>query len=458
MQLSVQQSSLPNCLSTLRLRPYQEEGADFVYENDASFILAPMGSGKTAVTATSISELVHDEIVSRVLILAPLRVCQFVWPQEMELWAPQMSLELATGTAAERRKALTSDAKVVVMNYDNVQWAAKEKLLGTFDCLVLDESTKVKSTKSKRWKALRRLLKQFKIRIALTGTPVSQSLMDFYGQVALLDGGKSLGKSFYEFRSRYFVSHDREGWYWEPIPGAEEKILDAIRHLTFMVDPGDYADQLPGITTNQIRFALPQDAMDQYRELRKELVLELQSGSVIEAGSGGALTTKLRCLASGFLYDELGEPHWVHGAKLDAACDVLEELPPTLVFYQYRAELFAMLDRFPGTPYLGAGSSHADAADAIARWNRGELSLMFLHPHSAGHGLNLQSGGSSILWMSLPWSWDKYEQARARLHRSGQRDVVFEQILLADGTMDLVVLNALQNHADVAQRVAESLR
>ena len=434
------------------LRPYQQRAVTRAYEADATLLTCPMGAGKTAIVLTALQELLQDRVISRALVLAPLRVAQFVWCQEAAIWTPGLEVASALGPPLRRRGALVGPSPVVVLNYENVAWAASEGLLAGFDALVLDESTKVKSTHSSRWKALHKIARQFKVRIGMTGTPTGQSLLDLYGQVTLLDQGQRWGRRFTKWRDRYFHATDYERRVWVPDLGTEEALTTATRDLAFHVEPAEYLDQLPGIVSNPIWFEMPAAVMDDYAYLRDELLLELENGETIVAGSAGVLVGKLRQLGAGFLYAGDGTPRWLTSARLDTAQELLEELPQTLVCYQFRAELEALQARRPA-PYLGSGVSAKDAARAVDAWNAGDLPVLYIHPASAGHGLNLQSGGHHMLWLTLPWSWDMYEQTRARLHRSGQAEPVWEHTLLAADTLDREVLGALQDHADLATRV-----
>jgi hypothetical protein len=285
----------------------------------------------------------------------------------------------------------------------------------------------------------------------------AQGLTGLYGQVGVLDP-TIWRASFYQWRNQHFDPADVNGWSWRLKPGAERKLLRDIRPLVHQIKPGEYEKELPDVVTTPVRVDMPADARALYDELRQKLVLKLAGGGTVEAGSAGALSNKLRQLAGGFLYDENGDTQWLHDAKLDAAADILEDADsPVLVLYAYRAEAEALQERAPG-PILGGGSDQSDQDAAIKGWNDGKLRVMYGHPASMGHGLNLQHGGHTLLWYSLPWSWEMFEQSRARLLRSGQRHTVFEHVLMATNTVEAHVLDALRGHADVATRVEEALR
>ena len=458
---AAQASSSISC--GLSLRPYQEDGVTHIYQRDSSFIGAPMGSGKCAITITAAEELIADGHVNRVLVISTKNICLFTWPAEIELWAPQMSYATAVGTPKQRRDALTGDAELVTLNLENVVWAIKEKLLGSFDMLVVDESTKLKAPGTKRYRALRNILKQFKVRVALTGTPISQGLLELWSQIYLLDDGKRLLPRYGDYKAKYFVERDPNGWYLDPIPTALEEITARLRDIVFTVDPGDYADQLPDFVSSNVMVEMDPKVRPLYDTLRRDFVLEVSRASgedlITEAGSGGVLSNKLRQLSSQFLYDEDGEAEWLSTSKLDAFRDTLEELggESALVMYQYRAELDAMRKVFDA-PYIGAGAPNKVVKKAIEDWNAGKLRVMYANPQSVSHGLNLQHGGRHLVWFSLPWSLEQFQQTRARLHRSGQKNTVFEHIMITDGTIDQIVAKSLRDREQVQRAVIEALR
>jgi hypothetical protein len=440
------------------LRGYQERAADWLYEHDQTLLNAPMGAGKTATTLVALRDMLRDAVVTRVLVLAPLAVCRYVWPAECAKWTPDISLATAVGTPKQRQTAMTGSAQVVVLNFENVVWAADAGLLDGFDCLVIDELTKLKSAGTKRWKTLRRHLSGFKVRIGMTGTVAAQRYLDLFGQVTMLDNGRRFGKSFPAWRSRHFRLPPWSDYDWQPLPGTEAAIHDALRSLVYTVEPGEYAAELPSVVVNTVRVAMPPHARALYAQLKEDMVLSRAEGAPVdvEAGSLGVLSNKLRQLAAGFLYQPLGETQYLHPAKFDRAAELLDELPQTLVLYQYKAELEAMLARCPA-PYLGSGVSARASAEAIDAWNRGELPVLYGHTKSMGHGLNLQHGGHTLLWLSLPWAWEEFHQARARLIRSGQTETVFEHVLLVDGTIDEDVLASLQAGDDYSARLMRAI-
>jgi SNF2 family DNA or RNA helicase len=370
-----------------------------------------------------------------------------------------VTIARAIGTPKQRRAAFASDAQIVVINVDNVVWATNEGLLAGFDTLVIDESTRFKNARSNRWKALKKVLPQFTSRFALTGTPTTQGLQDLFAQVYLVDKGQAFGASFYKWREYYFRPLDPNGWKWAPKHGALEVITKSIAPFTFQIEPGDYAAQLPELVINDLVVELPHAARALYDQLKEDFVV-----GEVSAASGGVLVNKLAQIANGFIYTgdaELGtqQAEWLHDAKLDALEEVIESQQgaPLLVLYRYRAELEAMRKRWPA-PYLGSGVSNVTAAKTIADWNAGRLPILYGHPASMGHGLNLQDGGSTIVWYGLPWSLEEWQQAIARLHRSGQKSTVWVHRIVAADTVDREILEALRTKRRVQDLVVEHVK
>lgn len=452
-------SSDPATSSGWSLREYQNRAADRLFDYDSTLLVAPMGSGKTATALTAIRDLLAAGHVRRVLVLSTVRICQNVWPSEAKVWTPDIVVASAAGVSPKRRTAiLRGTAPIVTLNFENVTWAVKHRLLDGFDALVIDESTKMKATTTNRWKALRRVAGQFKLRIGMTGTVTAQGLEGLYGQVTLLDGGKRWGRSFYQWRARYFQPLDPDGYTWAPLADTEERLLRDMRGLIYRVEPAEYAAELPEFVTNRIGLDMPTDIRERYEELRRALVLELDRGETIEAGSGGVLSNKLRQICAGFVFDERRQAHWLHDVKLAAVEELIEEIgEPALVAYGFIPERTQLMSRVPGE-HLHSGLSPRKAQDLIDRWNAGKVPVLYGHSSSIGHGLNLQHGGHHIIWTTLPWSWEAYEQTHDRLHRSGQTETVFEHVPLMNNTIESKVLAALQDHANLAERVDQALR
>ena len=426
----------------LKLRDYQEQAADFLYGHDRAMILAPVGAGKTAITLTAMWEMLRDRHVKRYLVLAPKRVCTDVWPVEQPKWAPMASLAVAVGTPAQRKAALYSGAQIVVTNYDNIQWLAEQNL-GHIDAIVFDELTKLKNPSGTRFKALLKVMDPIKVRWGLTGSFTSNGLEDVFGQCKIVDQSL-LGRAKGAFMQQYFVCTNREFGDWTPRRGSLELVMAKIKPATFVLEPGEYKDKLPPLRTVELHCQMD---MTGYNKLKKDFVLD-----DVVAVNAAVVTQKLQQMSSGFLYTDNG-PVWTSPHKFDRLEELLEENQHanTLIVYQYKEELAELKRRLPRLVTL-------DDADAIERWNRGEVELLAVHPKSAGHGLNLQHGGCHLVFLSLPWSLELYEQTVGRLHRSGQQRPVWCYVMLTDKTVDAKIWTALHDKQDLSTIALEALK
>ena len=448
----------------LSLRPYQETAADFLFEHDRAMVLAPVGAGKTALTLTATRDALRLGLVKRWLVVAPKRVCTDVWPREIEKWAKHLSCTVAVGTAAQRAAAFDAPAKtganVVIINYDNLQWladviTAKNTRGATlndagFGGVVFDELTKLKNPSGIRFKALASIIKDVRVRWGLTGSFTSNGLEDVFGQCKIIDQSL-LGRSKGAFLQQYFLptfkgTHTE----WKPAPNALQRVMERIKPATYVLEPGQYADTLPPLHTVPIELELSDAVMRDYQALRKDFVLQFPN-EVVVAQNAAVVTQKLQQIASGFVYTP--DPRWLSRHKMDALADLLDEnqRAPTLVWYAYKEELAELLRLFPHGVCI-------DDTGAIERWNTGTVELMFVHPQSAGHGLNLQFGGCHMVWLSLPWSLELYEQAIGRLHRSGQKHDVWNYVMQTKGTVDEVIFKALQDKRTLSDIALEALK
>ena len=436
-------------VQTLQLRPYQADAADFLYERDRAMILAPVGAGKTAITLTAMDDMLRDGYVNRWLVVAPKRVCTDVWPLEAPKWAPGLSLELAIGSPAQRAAALADpDADVVVINYDNLD---KLDDLTGFDGIVFDELTRLKNPSGKRFKALEKLLAPINVRWGLTGSFTSNGLEDVFGQCKIVDQSL-LGRSKGAFLQQYFICINRDFGQWTPAPGALEQVMKRIRPATYVLEPGVYKDKLPPCHVVEVRSALYDRAP--YEKMKAEYVVRFGEDRVI-AQNAASVTTKLQQMASGFVYNREGNTPsiWYSDHKFDRLEELLAEnqRANTIVAYAYQEELAELKRRFPHAQTL-------DDDKAIERWNAGQIELLLVHPKSAGHGLNLQHGGCHIVFLSLPWSLELYEQTVGRLHRSGQTRDVWVYVMLTDKTIDERIWAALHDKRAVSDVALEELK
>jgi SNF2 family DNA or RNA helicase len=427
---------------TLSLRPYQNEAADFLFANDRAMILAPVGAGKTAITLTAMQAMLSAGHVSRFLVLAPKRVAVSVWPTEARLWAPGLRISVAVGTPKQREAAFKSDCDVVVTNYDNLQSLPSL----SFDGIVFDELTRLKNPSGARFKALNKML-TCQVRWGLTGSFTSNGLEDVFGQCKIVDQSL-LGRAKGAFQQQYFYLVNKEFNQWEPRPGALEKVMERIKPATFVLEPGEYKDKLPELHTVPVRF----DLVDRkpYDQMKKEFVAQFPDAQAV-AVNAGVVTAKLQQMASGFVYGD--STVWFDTSKFDALDDLLAENQHanTIIAYTYREELAELKRRYPRAVTL-------DEPDAIERWNAGKVELLLAHPKSAGHGLNLQHGGSKIIFLSLPWSLELYEQTIGRLHRSGQRHDVWCYVMVANKTVDEKIWTALHDKRAISDIALEALK
>ena len=424
------------------LRPYQETAADFLFENDRAMILAPVGAGKTAITLTAMQAMLDGGYAKRFLVLAPKRVCTDVWPVEQKLWAHQMSLSVCVGSIKQRLASLSSSAQVVVTNYDNLQWLAKQTL--DFDAVVFDELTRLKNPSGARFKALHKVL-DCPIRWGLTGSFTSNGLEDVFGQCKIVDQSL-LGRSKGAFQQQYFVLINKEYGEWAPRVGSLEKVMAVIKPATFVLEAGDYT--LPSLNIVPVMCAMD---LTHYNKMKKDFVVEFPTAKAV-ALNAGVVTGKLQQMASGFVYDA-NSSIWFSSHKFDRLDELLAEnqRANTIIAYTYQEELAELKRRYPKAQTL-------DDTKAIERWNAGKIEMLLVHPKSAGHGLNLQHGGCNMVFLSLPWSLELYEQTIGRLHRSGQKNAVWVYVMTTLKTVDERIYAALQDKRAISDIAMEELK
>jgi SNF2 family DNA or RNA helicase len=440
---------------TYSLRPYQNEAADFLYERARAMILAPVGAGKTAITLTAMQDMLFNEEVGRFLVLAPKRVCTDVWPVEQPKWAPFHEIAVAVGTPKQRLAALRSDARIVVSNYDNIQWLAEQAL--DFDAIVFDELTRLKNPSGTRFKALMKVLDPMTIRWGLTGSFTSNGLEDVFGQCKIVDQAL-LGRSKGAFMQQYFVLINPDFGEWAPRVGSLASVMERIKPATYVLDAGNYKDKLPPMNVVEVRCDL--DDREPYEKMKKDF-----QALDVTAINAGVVTGKLQQMASGFVYDTRRTASetpgrfdstqtavWFSRHKFDRLEELLDENQHanTILVYQYQEELAEIKRRFTVTTL--------DDANAIERWNDGKVRLLAVHPKSAGHGLNLQFGGCHMVFLSLPWSLELYEQTVGRLHRSGQAHAVWVYVMMTNKTIDEKIWGALHDKRAVSDIAMEELK
>lgn len=444
----------------MRYKPhaYQDYTTTFIERHPRAAIFLEMGLGKTVATLTAIEHLLLDSFeVSKVLVIAPLRVARDTWPEEIAKWEHLRLLKTVSlvGSKKLRLENLEKQAHVYLINRENVPWLVE--VLGKswpFDMVIIDELSSFKSNQSKRFKALRSVLPKIKRIVGLTGTPASNGLMDLWAPFRLIDGGERLGKYITRYREAYFVPDKRNQhmvFSWRLREGAEEEIYKKISDITVSMQAQDYL-QLPEIIYTQQKIRLGVKEQKFYRKLKQELVADLDGGEV-DAVNAAVLSNKLLQLASGAIYDENKSIIHVHDLKLDALEDVVEAAngQPLLVAYWFKHDLERIQERFPQARLLESSKDFQD-------WNQGKIFLALIHPASAGHGLNLQAGGHLVCWFSLTWSLELYQQLNARLYRQGQSRPVTVTHLVAVGTVDERVVKALQNKNATQAALIEAVK
>ena len=424
------------------LHEYQKYGVDFIINNPISALMLECGLGKTITTLTAVSDLMYDYFeISKVLIIAPLRVGLSVWKQECDKWEQLKYLRcsIAVGSVSERQKAMQSDADVYIINRENVEWLVKNYPFD-FDMVVIDELSSFKSHQSKRFRALRKVRPKVGRIVGLTGTPVPNGLMDLWAEINLLDMGERLGRYITRYRDEYFKPDKRNGaivYSYKPLPDAEERIYGKISDICVSMKAADYLE-MPERVDNIIEVGMNDKETAMYKRLEKEMLLPFADGD-IDAVNAASLSNKLLQLANGAVYDENGKVRKIHSRKLDELEDLIEAAngKPVLVYYSYKHDRDRISERFNAREIK-------DDKD-ISEWNAGKIQLAIAHPASCGHGLNLQSGGSTIVWFGLTWSLELYQQANARLYRQGQKNTVVVHHIITKGTVDEKVMTALKN-------------
>lgn len=427
---------------------YQTYATNFILEHPVAAVFLDMGLGKSVITLSAIYDLCMDSfLVRKVLVIAPLRVARDTWPAEIQKWdhLDGLTYSVAVGTETERKAALWQNASVYIINRENVQWLIEDSGIPfDYDMVVIDELSSFKSWQTKRFKSLLKVRPTVSRMVGLTGTPSSNGLMDLWAQFRLLDMGKRLGRFITHYRNRYFQPDKRNGqtiFSYKPLPGAEEAIYRQISDITISMKATDHL-QMPERILNQVMVTLSPAERKIYDTLKHDLVVSL-GGEEIDAGNAAGLCNKLCQMANGAIYTEDKRVLCIHDRKLDALEDIIEAAngKPLLVGYWFKHDLERISKRLKDRhiPFVTM-----DKADNIARWSRGEMPVGLIHPASAGHGLNIQSGGSTLVWFGLTWSLELYQQTVARLWRQGQTsDTVIIHHVLTDGTVDMRIMKSL---------------
>ncbi len=426
---------------------YQTYATRFLLEHPISCLMLDCGLGKTVITLTALWDLVLDSFdIGRVLVIAPKRVAENVWVQEIEKWEHLAGLTAVKvlGSEQERRSALNTPAFLYIINRENVTWLVKNRHWD-FDMVVIDELSSFKSHQAQRFKAMRKVRPLVTRIVGLTATPAPNSLMDLWAEMCLLDMGQRLGRYIGSYRERFFVpdKRNREIVYsYKPREGAEDKIYELISDICISMKAKDHL-QMPELVTNRVTVSMSPKEHEVYDRLRRDMVTEL-NGEELDAVNAASLSNKLQQMASGAVYSSGHQTVVLHSRKLDALEDLIEAAngKPLLVAYWFHHEHDRLHERFD--------CRDINTAEDIAAWCAGEIPVGLIHPASAGHGLNLQSGGSTLVWFSLTWSLELYEQLNDRLWRQGQEHTVVIHHIISEGTIDEDIMSALARK-DVGQ-------
>ena len=449
----------------MEFRPheYQKYAIRYIKEHPVSAILLGCGLGKTSIALTAIDDMLHDSFeVRKVLVVAPIRVCTSSWPDEIRKWDHLSGIRysVAVGTREERIAALKADAEVYIINRENLPWLVDESGLPfDYDMCVLDELSGFKNWQSKRFRAFMKARPRLKRVVGMTGTPSSNGLMDLFAEYRCLDMGERLGRFIGQYRTAYFSPDRRNGnivYSYKPLPGAEEEIYRRIGDITISMKSTDYLD-MPDLVTSDCQVAMDDAERRKYEGMKNDLILQLPDGEVT-AANAASLSSKLSQMANGAVYADDGTVTAIHERKLDALEDIIESAngSPVLVAYWYKHDLERITERLRK---LGVIFARLDTPEDIRRWNNGEYPVMLVHPASAGHGLNLQQGGSTIVWFSVPWSLELYTQTVDRLFRQGQKSGTVSVIhIVAKDTIDGRIVKALKAKDDTQAALIEAVK
>lgn len=436
---------------------YQKYATKFILQHPIAAVFLEMGLGKSVITLTALFDLILDQfVIGKVLVIAPLRVARDTWPSEIQKWDHLKGLKysVVVGTAAERKAALMQQADIYIINRENVDWLVnKSGIPFRFDMIVIDELSSFKSYQAKRFKSLLKVRPFVKRIVGLTGTPSSNGLMDLWAEFRVLDLGQRLGRYITHYRNAYFTPDKRNAeiiFSYKPLPGAEEQIYKRIGDVTISMKSCDYL-KLPECVINEVPVYMSEKEQEVYDRFRDDMVAKIK-GKEINAVNAAVLSGKLLQMANGAVYDDEKNSLLIHDRKLDALEDLIEGAngKPVLVAYWYQHDAERIKSRFD--------VREIKTSKDITDWNNGDIPVAIVHPASAGHGLNLQTGGSTLIWFGLTWSLELYQQTNARLHRQGQTDTVIIHHIIAKGTIDENVMKALRQKEKTQNALIDAVK
>ena len=437
---------------------YQQYAIRFIEEHPIAALLLDMGLGKTVITLTAINNLLFDTFeVEKVLVVAPLRVARDVWPDEIKKWRhlQDLTYSVAVGDARQRKAALLQQVHIHIINRENLHWLVSQSHIPfDWDMVVIDELSSFKSHQSVRFKAMKAVRAKIKRIIGLTGTPASNGLIDLWAPFRLLDNGERLGRFIGRYREEFFVPDKRNGqivYSYKPKPGAEDAIYAAISDIAMSMKGVDHLT-LPECVINEVLVKLSPAELETLKSMKRDLIANI-AGEIITAANAAVLSNKLLQMANGAIYTDDGKTTTIHDRKFEALEELVEAAngKPVLIAYWFKHDLARIRQRFKQAETL-------DSADSINRWNNGEVPVACIHPASAGHGLNLQQGGATLIWFGLTWSLELYQQTNARLWRQGQKEMVIIHHLVAQGTIDQNVMSALRRKEKTQSALIEAVK
>lgn len=442
---------------------YQKYVIEYIQSHPVSAVFLDMGLGKTSITLTALNDLLFDYFtVHKILVIAPLRVAKTTWSAEIKKWdhLKDLKYSIVVGTPTERKNALQRQADIYIINRENIPWLIEYTGAAfDFDMLVIDELSSFKNYQSKRFKSLMKVRPKIKRIVGLTGTPSSNGLMDLFAEFKLLDMGERLGRFIGQYRHTYFTPDKRNGqviFSYKPLPGAEDAIYRKISDITISMKATDHL-KMPELVTSDYEVELSEKEQNRYKELKENMVIQL-SGEEITAANAASLSNKLCQMANGAVYDDEKNVMQIHDRKLDALEDIIESMNgrPVLVAYWFKHDYDRIVERLK---MLNVAFGKLDTEQSITSWNTGEIPVALIHPASAGHGLNLQSGGSTLVWFGLTWSLELYQQTNARLYRQGQcSDTVVIQHIVAKNTIDEQIMKALKKKDNTQSALIDAVK
>ena len=425
----------------MKLHDYQKRAVQRVIDQPELGLFLDMGLGKTLITLTAVEQLIREYTVSRVLVIAPLKVAEDTWNREVDKWGIDLTISKILGSTKKRTAAAEASADLYIINRDNVKWLVDKYPADKWrwDMVVIDELSGFKNNKAGRFKALRSVRPWVDRIVGLTGTPSPNGYMDLWAEIYLLDQGKRLGKFIGKYRETYFRPGNGNGYVvydYKLLPGADKAIQAKISDIVVSMRAEDYIE-LPERIDRTVGVELPEKALKEYRKLEEEQILGLEDGEDITALNAAAVMNKLLQYSGGGVYADDGSTHYFHEEKLKALDEIIESEESVLVFYGYRHERERLIERYK--------ARELKTPEDIADWNAGKVKVLIAHPASVGYGLNLQEGGHVVAWYSLPWSLELYQQANARLYRQGQNMPVVINHLISKGTVDERVMKCLES-------------